>query len=119
MAMVLIGSLQPSIPDPDPSWIKEVIHNALHVPAYAFLAFLLLATCSQIGSRSRPVMILIFVALYGGMIEILQGSVPGRTASFFDAVLNTFGAFCAISICHRFPFWQEDNGSDQSKVKAS
>jgi len=39
-----------------------------------------------------------FGSWYGGMMELLQNFVPGRTASFYDAIANGLGVGVGLSL---------------------
>jgi VanZ family protein len=96
MLLILIGSLLPAQPKEEPFW-KEMLHNLVHVPAYAGLMFLWLRTMKFFGQTAimvRDAFVISFV--YGVMIEFLQGFVPGRDPSVLDVVLNTLGIMITI-----------------------
>ncbi len=100
MAMVMIGSLEPGTPAPH-NLLKEVLHNLLHVPAYTVLTLLVMMTVDALGrALTRRVVIeaVAIAVLYGSLIEILQGYVPGRTSSFLDVLLNFCGALLAVVV---------------------
>lgn len=72
------------------------VQNALHVPAYAGLSFLMWR-----GLRGRRHAALLAAALataYGVTDEIHQMFVVGRTPSVTDALANALGAFAVAGI---------------------
>jgi VanZ family protein len=65
-----------------------------------FLAYLALSVNAMyfvVGWR-HLVITVILVLGYGGVLEILQGFVPGRDSSILDMVANSYGAFVGIGI---------------------
>lgn len=89
-------SLQPAGDGPQ-DFIKEVVHNLLHVPAYAVLTWLLVR-CSLALDRRRWMYVRAFVlsALWGIFMEVLQSFAPGRFPSVMDVGSNAFGSLSAI-----------------------
>ena len=68
------------------------VQNALHVPAYAGLSYLMWRGLR--GPRVRAALLAAVLATaYGVTDEIHQMFVEGRTASVTDAIANAFGAF--------------------------
>ncbi len=68
------------------------VQNALHVPAYAGLSYLLWRGLR--GPRRRAALLAAALATaYGVTDEIHQMFVVGRTASVTDALANALGAF--------------------------
>ncbi len=68
------------------------VQNALHIPAYAGLSFLLWRGLR--GPRRRAALLAAALATaYGVTDEIHQMFVVGRTASVTDALANALGAF--------------------------
>jgi len=84
--------LQPAVGQPNGSWVREALHNLMHVPAYGFLAYLVFGLL-QAGTYRGNIYALVFglVFLYGAAMEFLQGFVPGRSPSRLDLGLNTLG----------------------------
>ena len=79
-------------------WVAPVAQNALHVPAYALLAFswhwALRAWLNT--PHARPVIAFAIALSYGLFDEWHQSFVPGRFASLTDVALNTLGATLGI-----------------------
>jgi hypothetical protein len=74
------------------------VQNALHVPVYAGLAFVmwrgLRGPDAAAGARRRAALLAAALAtLYGALDEVHQMFVMGRTASVTDALANALGAF--------------------------
>lgn len=68
------------------------VQNALHVPAYAGLSFVLWRGLR--GPRRRAALLAAVLATaYGVTDEVHQMFVTGRTASVTDALANALGAF--------------------------
>jgi hypothetical protein len=79
-------------------WVPPSVQNALHVPAYAALAW---AWCWALGARPRvPVARAIgacaIASAYGVFDEWHQSFVPGRYASLTDVTLDIAGAVLGI-----------------------
>ena len=65
------------------------------------LAFTALAFCATLGSQaSRGVRILLLSALlaFGGLIEVLQLFVPGRSSEWGDLLADSLGIACGVCI---------------------
>jgi len=78
----------------------EILQNALHVPLYAGLAWLLVhATCDQDSRVSRwAAGTIVLTALAIAITdEWIQSHVPARTASLFDIGLDLIGVL-AVAI---------------------
>ena len=116
MALLLWGSLKPpaaSVGEQD--FVREMLHNLLHVPAYAGLTLVLYKAIKsseqrpkngileirdiEFGARKAGMLIAI---IYGVVIEQLQGMVPGRYPSTLDIFLNIAGAGGMASILEWF-----------------
>lgn len=92
MAMLMLASFPPKLIPGEPTPFKEILHNSLHVPAYALLAFLIWKSWKRF---SLPVVAGLSFS-YGLFNEVIQEFVPGRTASLSDAVLNAAGIGLAL-----------------------
>jgi hypothetical protein len=71
---------------------KDLVAHAL---AYTVLAALLFSWLAVIRGKSRLsawALAVVFAALYGAALEVVQRFVPGRDSSLADAVANTMGA---------------------------
>ena len=79
-------------------WVPPSVQNALHVPAYAALAW---AWCWALGAWLRvPVaaatVACVIASAYGVFDEWHQSFVPGRYASLTDVTLDIAGAVLGI-----------------------
>jgi len=75
------------------------VQNALHVPAYAGLSFLI---GKGLRGRKHAALLAASIAtVYGALDEVHQMFVVGRTASVMDALANALGAF-SVAICVLF-----------------
>jgi len=92
MAALMLASLPPKIIPGDPTLLKEIFHNSLHVPAYTLLTLLIWKSWNRF---SLPVIAGLSFA-YSLLNEIIQRFVPGRTASLSDAALNGLGVGLAL-----------------------
>ncbi len=86
------GSGDFSIERPD-TWLSSPIQNALHIPTYGLLMFLLqwsLIPWTR-STRLQAAAAFLIAAAYGVLDELHQMVVPGRTSSITDVVLNLVG----------------------------
>ena len=79
-------------------WVPPTAQNALHVPAYAALAWSL---CWALGAWlpvpvARAFAACSIASAYGVFDEWHQSFVPGRYASLTDVILNVAGAVLGI-----------------------
>jgi VanZ family protein len=70
---------------------RPKVQNALHVPVYAGLSFLMWRGLR--GQRHAALLSAALATAYGVTDEIHQMFVVGRTASLTDALANALGAF--------------------------
>lgn len=85
------------------TWFSPAVHNMLHVPAYALLAWTLyrsLFLYSSFWIVSFGVVAL--ASGYGAFLEWHQLTVPGRYASFTDVLLNFIGAVIGVFFSSRY-----------------
>ena len=100
-AAVAVGSLTPmSLHSAHTaSAARRVVNNLLHVPAYGALtlawAWALRAVAGLSPARRGAMVASGIAMLYGVAMEVCQVSVPGRTASVGDALLNAVGVGAA------------------------
>ncbi len=74
-------------------WLNSSVQDLLHVPLYAVLAWL---WCRALGEMRLGKAVSVSIAvgitlLYAGFDEWYQGSIPGRTASLTDWILDAVG----------------------------
>ena len=100
MLLIFALSLKPVWQDHPDSWIREMLHNLMHVPAYALMAFFVYLAWSGEGQRRWGSVLIPFI--YGVLLEVLQGFVPGRYPSWLDIVLNALGIITAVWLVQRF-----------------
>ncbi|HEX5135327.1 MAG TPA: VanZ family protein [Planctomycetota bacterium] len=87
------------------------LQNALHVPAYAGLSFLmwrgLRGPKKTLAQRHAPLLAAALATVYGALDEVHQMFVVGRTPSVTDALANALGAFavagCVLLLSRRAP----------------
>ena len=77
------------------SMAKQVFDNALHIPAYAVLTYLLIRCFKNVSVK-----VLITAGLtalgYGILMEYFQSLTPNRYPSFMDVCLNGAGILIAV-----------------------
>lgn len=108
LALYLVATLPaqappPSLPPAATGWISwSLLNNILHVPAYLLLAWVLyFCVNGKTGPRMAVVVAVMIAAAYGGLMELMQISVPGRYASLTDMALNTIGATAGAVLAAR------------------
>ena len=94
MVFIFIVSLWPPAPQDHPSLRQQMVHNFMHIPAYALLTYLIVRSFPFIEIRTTLYACGISLA-YGGFMEILQSFVPGRECSLGDMGRNLSGALLA------------------------
>ncbi|WP_254863564.1 VanZ family protein [Halovivax gelatinilyticus] len=95
LAVIVAGSITTSVPTvPGADWIPIDVSDVRHLAAYATLAVAVSwATRSTIRSHVRLlVAAFALVVAVGVMIELLQSTLPHRTASVRDVGVNALGA---------------------------
>jgi len=108
--MALLGAVSLKTPGDSPDkggayFIADVIHNAMHVPAYMILTFVLFFTLrtwnrGHVPSVRVPIKTrVVLMALgYGILMEILQGLTPRRDPSMLDVGLNLCGILLMLAL---------------------
>ena len=95
MTALAVGSLLPIAIETEVfSNSDKLIHYALYIP----LGFLLSLTNLFATGLLNFTIPLVFGSLYGGVMEVLQNFVAGRTASGYDAVANVLGVGSGLAI---------------------
>ncbi len=75
------------------SWFSPAVHNMLHIPAYALLAWTLCRCLFRyLHPRAGLPLVVMIAGAYGALLEWHQFAVPGRYASLTDVALNFIGA---------------------------
>lgn len=66
------------------------------------LAYLVLGLCGFVAfpEKRHRLPVLFFILAYGAALELLQGVVPGRVPSLYDAVANSIGAGLGLLAIH-------------------
>ena len=101
MSFLWWASSQPPGNEPPNVW-GSLLHNSLHVVAYAGLGGSLWLACSRTPAathqrwRSRGA--LLVAAAYGVVDELHQSYVPGRANSVADVLSDVCGAALAITV---------------------
>ena len=104
MILVTILSVTPGRSQADDSifvWLvvntPTLVQKFMHIGVYALLAFLLVWTFDDVGSRSlRLALAFTLTVSFGATLEWYQTLVPGRFGTLFDALLNTGGALLGL-----------------------
>lgn len=93
-ALMLAVSVIPiSVEGPDVPQLDKL----LHVGEFLVFAWLL------IRAKTRPVPAWLLAAAYGAMIEVVQGFLPWRSASWWDLGANLVGATAGVWFSPRHP----------------
>ena len=83
-----------------PSMVRALLHNGMHVVAYACLAAAFWVALSRAPVEARRWWrtrgAWAFAVLYGAVDELHQSYVPGRTSSVTDLMTDAFGAAFAV-----------------------
>ena len=89
---VLAASLVPGTAGAGGGAVGPVgVDKLLHVAGYAVLAVATLVALRARTARSL-VAVVVVVTAFGGVVELLQGFVPGRGVSVLDLVADAVGA---------------------------
>jgi|GEM_PF-5249157 len=75
-----------------PGWRLDLLAHAIEYGILALLIGKWLQLGKQKGTLLRLSLTIALAALIGGLNEIYQSTIPGRTAAWDDAVANTIGA---------------------------
>ena len=85
------------------SWFSPTVHNILHIPAYALLAWtLFFCVDPHLGRRLGFPIVVLIAGSYGALMEWHQGGIPGRYASLTDVALNLVGAVAGWLLAARY-----------------
>lgn len=85
------------------TWFSPAVHNVLHVPAYALLAWTMYRSLfSFLSFRNLSLVVVILASGYGAFLEWHQLAVPGRYASFTDVLLNFTGSVIGVFLSSRY-----------------
>lgn len=92
-----------SLPDPTPdvqASIKFFIAKCGHISVYFVLSLFVLRALKKTfpASPRHWWFALLFCALYGVSDEVHQSFVPGRSAMFWDVLLDSFSAYAGIRL---------------------
>lgn len=96
MSLIVYSSLQPEV-SRHSNQVSRAIHNFLHIPVYALLAYFLLKCFSKTSPKTF-IFAFSIAFLFGVINEMIQGHVPGRSSSVTDALLNGIGIILALII---------------------
>ena len=90
VALIVWGEVKPQ-----PGEIETLVWDkALHFTAYFGLGGLI---CVALKAERRVIPAILGLALFGGVLEIVQG-FTGRDPSFFDETANILGAICGAAV---------------------
>lgn len=74
-----------------PSLSREILFSSVHIIAMSLTALLWCFAFNIRDSTFGVVSLIIVLVSYGLVVEYLQGSVPGRTAQWWDMLANSMG----------------------------
>ena len=103
VAAIHYGSVRPVIPVP----MVPIPHldKMLHLGAYGLLTLLLaraLRGTARASSGDLALAACLWATAYGGVEELLQRSLPGRSCDLMDMLANALGAALAALVWHRW-----------------
>lgn len=92
----------------EPSVLRSLLHNGMHVVAFGALAaatwLASLPRSPHLGARSAAARAVLLAVAYGVVDEVHQGYVPGRTSSPADVLSDACGALLAVCLL-RARYW--------------
>jgi VanZ family protein len=91
VVLVIWGSLNPQPEMPMPFASADKLY---HWAGYALLGLLPFFAFRSAGAWSAALSMI----LMGGLLEVAQSFVPGRSPSFVDIVANTAGVFTGVTL---------------------
>ncbi len=79
----------------------------LHAIAYFFLSVAwYFALRKKITNKRFKVLLILFLIIYGIILEVLQGGLTNyRTADFYDVAANSFGVLIATLVINKILNW--------------
>jgi len=94
LVIITVGSLTPVALKVEISHWDKVIHVLLYIPLGFLLSLPKVFSCVFLN------FFILFVlgSLYGGVLELLQHFVPGRTPSWYDEIANVVGVGIGFSL---------------------
>jgi VanZ family protein len=91
--VVPMGSVVEAIGPPDP------VTTTGHFVAYAVFAFVLVVALDGWRAAPRTLALAFVIALaLGAAVEVVQGPIPYRDASFFDLAVDVAGAAVGLAV---------------------
>ena len=88
-------------------FFQQGINSGVEIPHFDkvghFIAFFVLATCLDLGSKIKPLIALTFLASYGVIVEFVQDTIPGREASLADIIADVSGVLFYYFVFPVFP----------------
>jgi VanZ family protein len=91
----------PNLVVTDQHWLNFILMNGAHFGFFGVLAALLKLSMPSYDNHLTIILPITITSLYGLAIEVIQMSVPGRTADVFDWLLDTLGAIVFVLIIAR------------------
>jgi aminopeptidase YwaD len=81
-----------------PRAFERVPDWATHAATYAVLAFLAERSAGLLGARPAALWGVAYAVAHGGLLEILQSSIPTRAAEWRDVLSDTVGAALGAAV---------------------
>ncbi|MEM9952132.1 MAG: VanZ family protein [Chloroflexota bacterium] len=89
-----------------PSFERELLFTSLHLLTFGFTAWLWCLALFPTRKDHRMMIVLaLCLVLYGGLAEILQMQIPGRTAQWWDMTANILGIILGIGLWSLGHLW--------------
>jgi VanZ family protein len=102
-ATIVVESSQSGVGVPGGIWQADKI---VHFLVFGLLATVTLRALRIESPRSRAVVAVLLVSLFGASDELHQYFTPGRSCDVFDWVADTLGASLAVSLYLFWPAWR-------------
>jgi len=94
--LTLPASELPALPSFVPHVVARYADKGVHLGLFAIMTLLI----AEAGGGLRAYWTIALVTAYGGLLEVVQGWIPGRDPSWGDLAADCAGAVLAVAIWH-------------------
>lgn len=105
LSFALAVAIAIALIEPVPPQLESATHGSafpydklVHFALFLVAAFPWRRSLAALGAESPGVAVVITAAVYGGLLEVIQGLWTRRDAEFLDMVAGALGALAAIAI---------------------